>query len=315
MSQKNLKIKVSSVSFSKDDTLRQKLLRHFPESEFNPSSHILNEDETIRFLQDCDGCIVGAEPLSQRVLAALPKLQAIAKYGVGLDNIDLQAAKHLGKEFYFTPGVNRRSVAELCLGFMLGLTHNLLGSAFEVKQGLWIKNGGIQLSQKTVGIIGCGHIGSELVALLKPFQCNILINDIVDKSSFCRDHQAHQVPLSELISKSDIISLHVPLTAETKDFISAKEFAAMKRTCFLINTSRGHVIDQSALIEALQAKTIAGAAVDVLQVEPPNDPDLTRIANIFITPHIAGNSKEAVEAMGQAAIDGLVKHFQANLRH
>jgi D-3-phosphoglycerate dehydrogenase len=194
---------------------------------------------------------------------------------------------------------------------MLGLCRNIFSSGFKLKSFEWIKNGGHQLSGKTVGIIGCGHIGSDVVRLLLPFACNLLVRDIVDKSNFCKELGAFESSLAEVIEKSDIISLHVPLTKQTCQMVNEKFLQKMKSTAFLVNTCRGDVIEQEALKNALNQKVIAGAALDVFIEEPPTDIEFLSLPNLMVTPHIGGNTKEAVEAMGSAAINNLSTFFKS----
>ena len=178
-----------------------------------------------------------------------------------------------------------------------------------MKQGEWIREGGQNLSGKTIGIIGCGNVGKEVVKLLKPFDCEILINDIEDRRSYCEKHDLKESSFELLIKASDIVSLHVPLTNLTKNIIDVEAFKAMKNKAFLINTSRGPVVNPFALHQALVSGEILGAALDVFSSEPPNDMEFLKLQNLMVTPHIGGNSVEAVEAMGKGAIDNLAKFF------
>jgi D-3-phosphoglycerate dehydrogenase len=193
---------------------------------------------------------------------------------------------------------------------MLGLCRNVFGSGFKLKSSEWNKDGGHQLSGKTVGIIGCGHIGSDVVQLLSPFGCTVLARDIVDKSDFCQEQGAVAASLDDVIVKSDIISLHVPLTELTRKMVNENFLQRMKSTAFLVNTCRGEVVDQKALKVALSQKIIAGAALDVFVEEPPTDADFLSLPNLMVTPHIGGNAREAIETMGQSAIDHLVTFFE-----
>jgi D-3-phosphoglycerate dehydrogenase len=193
---------------------------------------------------------------------------------------------------------------------MLGLCRNVFGSGFKLKQSDWDKNGGHQLSGKTVGIIGCGHIGSDVARLLSPLGCSILVRDIVDKSDFCHKQGASIASLEEVIEKSDVITLHVPLTELTRQMVNENFLKRMKSSAFFINTCRGEVVDQDALKNALNQKTIAGAALDVFAEEPPTDAEFLSLPNLMVTPHIGGNAREAVAAMGRSAIDHLVSFFQ-----
>ena len=249
------------------------------------------------------------DPVTRETLEALPRLKIISKYGVGLDNLDLEAIKNKGLELSVTEGTNKRSVAELTLSFMVGLCHNIFISAERMKKGKWIREGGQNLSGKMVGIVGCGNVGKEVIKILKPLECNFLVNDIEDRNEFCREQGAKESSFESLIKEADIVSLHVPLTNLTRDMINENVLQSMKKTAFLINTSRGQVVNQSHLHRALVSGKIAGAALDVFCIEPPNDLEFLQLPNLMVTPHIGGNSVEAVEAMGQAAIDNLAKFF------
>ncbi len=304
------KIAVTSISFGKSTALREELLQIFPNSVFNESGQRLSGETLIEFINDADAAIVGVETIGDSVLENTPALKIISKYGVGLDSIDQESLKSRNISLGWTGGVNKRSVSEQTLCFMLGLCRNIFGSGFKLKNSEWNKDGGHQLSGKTVGIIGCGHIGSDVARLLSPFGCTLLVRDIEDKSDFCREHGASEVGLDEVLEKSDIISLHVHLTELTRQMVNENFLQRMKSTAFLVNTCRGEVVDQEALKIALSQKIIAGAALDVFIEEPPTDAEFLSLPNLMVTPHIGGNAKEAVEAMGRSAIDHLVTFFK-----
>ncbi len=304
-----VRIAVTPPAFCKSDLLRDELTRSLPNAVFNEKDRYLTEPELIDFLQDAEGAIIGRDPINDGVLKSLPKLKIIAKYGVGLDNIDQQALNRHEVKFGWTAGVNSLSVAELTLGFMIGLCHNTFSRGFALKGNQWQKDGGFQLTGKTVGIIGCGHVGSEVIRLLAPFKCRILVRDIVDKSQFCQKHGATEASLNEVIEQSDILTLHVPLTSATVHLMNESVFRRMKPTAFLINTSRGEVVDQSALKMSLMKGVIAGAALDVFAPEPPTDVEFLALPNLMVTPHLGGNSLEAVASMGRSAIEHLKEFF------
>jgi phosphoglycerate dehydrogenase-like enzyme len=304
------RIAVTSSSFGKSKVLREELKKSFQSCFFNELGRPLTELEMIEFIKDADAAIVGLEIMTENVLSHAPRLKIISKYGVGLDNIDKNLLEKHGISLGWTGGVNRRSVAELTLCFMLGLCRNIFAAGFKLKQSAWEKNGGFQLTGKTIGIIGCGYTGSEIIRLLRPFQCNLLICDIIDKSKFCKGENATELPLEDVAARSDIISIHVPLTSLTKGMVNANFLAQMKSSAFLINTSRGGVVEQQALKESLKANRIAGAALDVFSEEPPNDHELLSLSNLMVTPHIAGNAQESVEAMGRSAIGHLISYFK-----
>lgn len=293
---------VSAASFCKNSQLIEELTADFPDAKLNRTGSVIQGQELIQFLSGYRAAIVGTELISEQILDSLPSLEFIAKYGVGLDNIDQQALKRRGIGLGWTGGVNRRSVSEMALAFMIGLCRNLFLTSTKLRGGKWDKRGGFQLSEKTVGIIGCGHVGHDLLQLLQPFGCNVLIYDILDKSDVCKEFGARQVSLDELLETSDVVSLHVPLTDQTREMVNATFLQQMQNHAYLINTSRGYVVKESDLSAALKSGVIAGAALDVYQREPADDLGFLSLPNLVCTPHIGGNAVEAVLAMGRSAI-------------
>ena len=292
--------------------MRQELRRSFPKTCFNETGRRISGTELINFLRDADAAVVGTESITDQVLSQTSRLKIVSKYGVGLDNIDQESLKRRNIALGWTGGINRRSVSELTLCFMLGLSRNIFSSGFKLKQSVWNKNGGWQLTKKTIGIIGCGNIGSDLIKLLAPLKCTLLVCDIANKAEFCREHNATQTSLEDLVAESDIVSLHVPLTSLTIRMVGENFLGRMKPTAYLINTSRGDVVEQDALKSALMRGYIAGAALDVFAEEPPTDEVFLSLPNLMVTPHIGGNAKEAVEAMGRSAIQHLVTFFKVS---
>lgn len=309
MMQNNLRVAVTPPPICNSSILREELSDLFPQTLFNDTGRYLTEDELIRFAGKSEALLVGRDRVTDKVLAALPQLKIIAKYGVGLDNIDSAALEKHQVKLGWTAGVNRRSVAELTLSFMLGLCHNVFEGGWALKQGQWAKDGGRLLQGKTVGIVGCGNIGKEVVRLLKPFECSVWIHDILDMSEFCKESGTLEKSFEDVLSGADIISLHVPFTEETRQMINTATLGRMQPTAFLINTSRGDVVDQAALKDALIKETIAGAALDVFSQEPPEDAELLACPRFIGTPHIGGNAIEAVEAMARAAFQHLKDYF------
>ena len=286
------------------------LLQIFPNAFFNETGRYFSEEGLVAFLNGADAVLLGRDPVSENVLSALPKLRMVAKYGVGLDNIDQNAMKRRGVALGFTAGVNKLSVAELAVGFMLGLCHNIFTTGFALKRNIWEKDGGRQLSGKTVGIVGCGNIGKEVVRLLRPFDCRVLARDILDMSEFCQAHGVKETSFDDLIARSDVVSLHLPLTETTANMIDARVFQKMKTGAFLVNTSRGGIVRERDLKKALLDGDIAGAALDVFAQEPPQDDGLLACPNLMVTPHIGGNSAEATSAMAQSAVASLMQFFK-----
>jgi phosphoglycerate dehydrogenase-like enzyme len=296
---------VASRSFSRNATLRAELLQRYPGARFNLTDRVLPRDELIEFLRGCEKAITGLETLDASVFSAVPEIRLVSKYGVGLDMIDLDAARRHGVAIRWTPGVNRQAVAELAIAMMIALARQLVPLAREVGEGMWRQPGGRQLSSAVVGILGCGHVGQQVARICRAFGSTVLAHDIVSYDEFYRAHAVTPVTREQLLRESDIVSVHVPLDTTTRGMIGARELSAMKPTAFLVNTARGGIVDEKALKLALIGREIAGAATDVFNVEPPSDRELLTLPNFLATPHIGANTAEAGLAMGRAAIEGL----------
>jgi len=296
---------IASRSFSKHPVLRKEILKRYPNAKFNDEGLSLNGESLIEFLDGHEMAITALEKIDDSILKLLPNLKVIGKYGVGLDMIDLHAMKRHGVNLGWTGGVNKRSVSELVISYSIALLHRTIFANAEVRKGKWYQVKGRQLSDCTVGIIGCGHVGKDLVELLQPFNCKILANDVLDFKDFYKKYEVTSVGLEELIRKSDIVTLHLPLNKSTRNILNSDKLSLLKDDAVLINLARGGLIDEVALKELLNNNKITGAALDVFEVEPPVDPSFATMDNVLITPHIGGSTEEAILAMGMAAIEGL----------
>ncbi len=296
---------IASRSFSKHPVLRKEVLKRYPNAKFNDEGLSLNGESLIEFLDGYEKAITALEKIDDSILKLLPNLKVIGKYGVGLDMIDLHAMKRHGVNLGWTGGVNKRSVSELVISYSIALLHRTIFANAEVRKGRWYQVKGRQLSDCTVGIIGCGHVGKDLVELLQPFNCKILANDVLDFKDFYKKYEVTSVGLEELIRKSDIVTLHLPLDKSTQNILDSDKLSLLKNDAVLINLARGGLVDEVALKELLNNNKIAGAALDVFEVEPPVDPSFATMDNVLITPHIGGSTEEAILAMGMAAIEGL----------
>lgn len=302
-------VKATSPTFSKNPVMQQELAKRPWRVAINSDGRRLEGDTLVEFLADADGVIVGLEKITDSLLERCPKLRVVSKFGVGLDNVDLEACRRRGIAVGWTPGINRRTVAEITVGLMIGLAHNVFLTGSQLKQGTWNKDGGVQITGKTVGIIGLGNIGKELVEMLRPFGCRILGNDIIDLSDYALKAGVTLVSKEEIFRTADFVSLHVPLTEQTRHLINDQTLQLFRKDSFLINTSRGPVVDQNALKKALQAHALRGAALDVFEQEPPADLEFLQLPNLVCTPHIAGTAFEATVALGQSAIDHMDAFF------
>jgi len=224
------------------------------------------------------------------------KLKVIGRAGAGLDNIDLKAAEEKGIKVLNTPEAPAYAVAELALGLMLSLARQIPFADKTMKEEKWLKKQlvGWQLYGKTLGVLGLGNIGEKVARLAKAFGMKILITKRTPPSpEILKELEAEFVPLRELLQRSDVITIHVPLTEQTRGLIGEKEIALMKDGAFIVNTSRGKIVDEKALYHALKTGKLGGAALDVFEVEPPTDYALMKLPNVVCTPHIGAQTVEA----------------------
>lgn len=298
-------VAVCSRSFSLNSTLRAELLSRYENVSFNDAGLQLRGEALVEFLRGHDKAIIALENIDESVLSRLPELKVVSKYGVGLDKIDMAAMRAHGVRLGWSGGVNRRSVSELVIAFAIAMLRHVPAAHREVISGAWRQHVGRHLSGQTVGVIGCGYIGKDLVPLLRAFGCPILVNDIRDFPDFYTTHAVEPCGLEDLLARSDIVTLHVPLDSSTRGMLDTRRLAMLKPTAILINTARGGLVDEQALKNMLQSDRLAAAAFDVFAVEPPQDYELLSLPNFLVTPHIGGSAHEAILAMGQAAIEGL----------
>jgi len=299
------RIAVCEPAFSRHPQLKEELLARYPDATFNEDGRTLAGQGLIAFLRGHDRAITGTQVMNDAVFAALPELKVVSKWGVGLNTVDLAAMARHRVRLGWTAGVNRLSVAELTLSFMIALLRHLPAASRGVRTGNWRRWIGRHLSGRTVGLIGCGQIGKEVVRLLAPFGCRILAHDIRDYAEFYAAHGVEPVGLEDLLRRAEVVSLHIPQTPSTRGLIDARLLGLMRSDAVLVNTARGGIVDEAALKSALSCGHLAAAAFDVFAVEPPEDRELLDLPNFVATPHIGGSAMEAILAMGRAAIDGL----------
>jgi len=296
-------IAVSSRSFSRHDYLRSELLKIYPNIRFNDQGAKLEGPELLNFLENAEKAIIGLERIDAELLSQLPKLKVISKVGVGLDKIDQAALALYGVALANTPEVNKRSVAELVLGLSLNSLRYLAQSNRDILEGRWTQYKGAQLAGCRIGIIGFGAIGKEVAKLFSTLDCECFYYDPYVSGDQANAKQS--LSLIELLSSSDIVTLHIPLNDSTRYLLDAKKLDLMKPEAILINTARGGLVDEKALKARLQSKSIAAAAFDVFEQEPPRDNELLNLPNFFATAHMGGSTEEAIVAMGLKAIEGL----------
>jgi phosphoglycerate dehydrogenase-like enzyme len=297
---------VSADHITRHPAMRQEVLNVHPNAKFPDIQHRLNEDELIDFLHDCDAAIIGFEPVTERVLSALPKLKLISKYGNGCETFDFEAMKRHNVRFGYTWGVNKLAVAELTLGFMLmGLRWVMpLNLAMRAGERPGIRNGRF-LTGRVVGIHGCGNIGKEVVRLLAPFDCTILACDIRDYADFYKQWNVTPVSFDELLARSEVLTLHLPKTRQTLGLYSRDVLSKLQKGCVLVNTCRGGIVDEDALLEQLDSGALMTACFDVFAIEPAQNDRLLRHPNMLAAPHIGASTIETRLILVRAAIKGL----------
>lgn len=271
----------------------------------------INPDELIGSVKDYDIVVVRSRTkVTKEVIDANAKMKIIARVGVGLDNIDVKYAESKGIQVINAEIAAMTAVAELVIGLMLSLARSIPRADAAIKNGKWLKKElmGIELKGRYLGIVGVGKIGKRIARIARGLNMNIIGYDIVPiDQQFAREVGLIVTDLNTLLSSSDFVTLHVPLTEDTKHMINEQRLSLMKKSAYLINTSRGEVIDEQALYNALKDGKIAGAALDVFEVEPPTDSMLVQLPNVVCTPHIGAQTYEAQELAANVIAERIIQ--------
>ena len=303
-----MKILVTPRSFGKTNPeLFDRLTQAGLEVVRNDTGGILSADQMREKLAGCQGVILGVDPMSADVLAAVPELRAIAKYGVGLDNIDLEACKQRGIAVSRTVGANSNAVADYALTLMLMVARKAGLIDRRCREKDWGKITSIDLYGKTLGIVGLGAIGRCVVKRAQGFGMKILGHDIAWDEAWASAEGVERADMDRICREADFITLHTVLTDETRNCISAGRIAMMKKTAVIINTARGGLIDETALLTALQEGRIYGAGLDVFEQDPPADPAWYALDNLVMGSHCSSSTAGATETMGRMAVDNLLR--------
>jgi D-3-phosphoglycerate dehydrogenase len=269
----------------------------------------LSEEELLAVIGDIDGIICGDDRITERVLDAAPRLKVISKWGTGIDSIDADAAMKRGIPVYRTRNAFSEPVADTVLGYMLTFARKLPWMDRDIRQGVWQKPLLVSLRECVLGVVGVGDCGKAIVRRAMAFGMHILGNDIVEMpESFLLETGIEMVSLDELLANADFVSLNPDLNPTSYHLISKKQLDMMKPGAYLINASRGPVIDEAALIEALQDNRIAGAGLDVFEDEPlPQDSPLRKFYNCLLAPHNANSSPKAWQRVHENTVNNLLK--------
>lgn len=293
-----LRVVATARSFCATDGPHQTMLRDAGlELVLAPPPAPLDGPALARLAADADALLLGLDRCDAGVFAAAPRLQVVARYGVGVDNVDLEAAERHGVTVTNTPGANTTAVAELTLGLILALARDLSAASAQVRAGGWSRRSGWELSGRTLGLLGLGRIGREVAVRARAFGMHVIAAD-----PYARDVEGvERVAQTDLWGLADVISLHVGLTPETRHVIDEAALARMRPHAVLINTSRGGLVDEAALARALEAGRIAGAAADCFEHEPPAGSPLLALPTFLATPHLGAATGEAALRMGVGA--------------
>ncbi|MBX9915927.1 MAG: hydroxyacid dehydrogenase [Nitrosomonas sp.] len=296
---------ISTSSFDTgNNPVIQRLLQHGFQVITNPHKRKLTEDEIIALLSGgATGLIAGIEPLTERVFQAAPNLRVISRCGAGMDSVDLTAAKNRGIQVLNTPEAPAQAVAELTLGYILSLLRQINPIDRAVRNGEWPRTQGRLFAAQSVGVIGLGHIGRRVARLCQAFEATVIAHD--PYASQIPDGVS-MLPLEQLLASADIITLHTPYSADMHHLLDAKAFAAMKPEAIVINAARGGLVDESALLAALQSGKVSAAALDVFEQEPYHGP-LLECGNVILTSHVGSLARESRQRMEIEAAENLLQ--------
>lgn len=276
-----------------------------------PAADLFVEDELIAVLHDADAVLAGSEPYTCRVLEALPRLRVIARAGVGFDAVDLQACDRARIPVCTTPGVNHHSVAEHTISLLMGVARGFPLLDQKVRRGDWARKPYPRVMGKTLGLIGMGRIGQATATRARGLEMHVIAHDPFADRDFARRHEIELVSLDELLPRADFVSLHLPITPETNRFMNRDRFARMKPGAIFLNTSRGPLVDEEALYDALKSGHLGGAGLDVFQVEPlPLDSPLLTLENVLVSGHVAGLDDQSLHDTNVMAAETIVALFQ-----
>jgi D-3-phosphoglycerate dehydrogenase len=306
------KVIITATSFGKTSREPLEILnRASIEVVINKTGKPYTESELIELVKDVDGMIVGVDPITSRVINSAPRLKVIAKHGVGIDNIDINEA--IKRKIYvtITHSANTQAVADLTFALILGTARKIAEADLQLREGNWPRLIGVEVWEKTIGIIGIGQIGKAVAKRAKGFDMHILAYDIKPDLEFCLKEGIELCTLERLLSESDIISLHLPLTDETRFILNRENLAKVKDGVIIVNTARGELIDIDAIYDALVRGKVRAVGLDVFSKEPPElSHPIFKLKNVVLTPHIGSYTEEANTNMGIMSAKSIVDVFE-----
>jgi len=305
------KILISSNSFGYGAETAD-LIRKF--NYYNLVPYFKKIEEAHELLESIDGLIVGTSKVTREIIDRMKNLKSIVKYGTGIDNIDIDYAQRKGIIVKNLPSVNSETVAEFTVGMMFAAARRIPQANINLRQGKFVKIIGHRVTTKTVGIIGTGAIGKAVARMCKGLGMKVMVYDIFKDEEWAASEGFNYVDPEDLLINSDFVTLHVPLTPETKNLIDEKEISMMKKTAYILNISRGGIINETALYNALTTGKIAGAALDVFSQEPPAENLLIEQENVVSTPHMAAHAEETLREMDEVCIKVMADSLRVNVK-
>jgi len=279
----------------------------------NPFGRKLTGNEVMDLAKDCVGILSGLEPLTAPVLKALPNLRVISRCGIGLDNIDIDHSNQKNIQILITPEAPIVSVTEMTIGLILDMTRKISWADRRIRNQEWTRLQGRQLKGSTVGVVGLGRIGKHVAAALKTFETEVIATDPKPDRAWAKAHEVRILNFHDLLSSSDIVTLHLSMSHQTKPILGYEELKLMKKGSYLVNMSRGGVVDEGALHEILKNGPLRGAALDVFDKEPYSGP-LTELDNIVLTAHMGSHTGEARKQMEMESANNLLKALMKEVK-
>ncbi len=279
---------------------------------FPAKNVLMSEEDVLEAAQGIVAVIAGSEPYTERVLSGLPQLRVISRNGVGYDQVDVPAATRHSIAVTITPDGNHQAVAEHAMAMLLAVARSVVQNAVDTRKGNWRRRSiSIPLRGKTLGIVGLGRIGRSVAVRAAAFGMRLLAHEKYPDLEFVKKHNIELVDLDTLMSQSDFVTLHTPMSPETREIINRKSLARMKRGSVLINTARGGLLNETDLLEALKSGHLAGAGLDVLAIEPPspNHP-LLALDNVIVSPHVSALDEQAIKDMALGAAENILDIYR-----
>lgn len=304
------KVLITTIPFSDPEPKPLQMLKNAGiEYTINPFNRKITEDDLKKIISEYDGLIAGTETISKEVIDLGTKLKIIARVGVGTDGVDLNYAKDKNIKVTYTPDAPGPAIAELTVGFMYSLLRSTHSSNIQIREGKWNRSIGRSFSDMTIGVIGAGRIGSKVIDLIHKIGCkNLIVSDVYHNENLREQYGFEWATKQEVFKQADIITFHVPLTADANGMVKKEQLLSMKADVLIINTARGGIIDENDLYDVMQAGHIGGVAIDVFEEEPYSGP-LINIDRCLLTPHIGSASRECRAKMELESVQDIIRFF------